>query len=212
MPESANGLYQSDGMISQYMPNNGITAKQQMAFQEYLSNTALQRQMADAKAAGLNPWLMNINGASTPTGSIDHADMLAALRGNVHSGHSVVQQKEGATLKLSDFLIGTGLCNKNQALAIERFAIGLGLIPEDGYVLPDQYVSESANGGAPARTASPRIPRNYTGVWKTSYYVNGEKVSPARFDWWKMTHRGTSFYHDGKEVKNPTLKERWRGF
>lgn len=134
---SAYGAHQMNKAAEQ-------AANRQMAFQEEMSGTSYQRQVADLQAAGINPMLVSkLGGASTPAGAMPQFTNVGAAGaagfGQAAAGMSSAAQAEKTGVE-TDILSETGLAQAKANL--EKTVADFGLTTQQtAKVLTDTELS-----------------------------------------------------------------------
>lgn len=115
---------------------NAAEAQKNRDFQERLSNTSLQRKMADAEKAGLNPiFAVNAEGASAPSGNAatgdspkEATDIINAMTSYTNTMEQIRSQKEIAQMQIqaqiqaAQIAANATIAAANAAAAASRYA------------------------------------------------------------------------------------------
>lgn len=119
--ELKSGYSSYDVIYNRLLEDNRANAREQMAFQERMSNTAHQREVEDLRKAGLNPLLSLNGGASTPGGAYGDVDgsILSAKENNRFQEGQLAKQLQNE-MKIASKNNQTSLQNNRETLKMNK--------------------------------------------------------------------------------------------
>lgn len=165
-------------------------AKEQMAFQREMSNTAVQRQMQDMQNAGINPILAGkYGGASSPTGSMAQTPNFgeAILRGAqiqqaVNTAKKLGTENAIANQSLKQEIMNTKMYNKTGLSPVEAKHTFLNIMGSEGY----KKTKEAVSG----------VESSAKSLMDTLRTINNKRKMRKFLDKKKQTYKGKKYYDD----------------
>lgn len=140
-PALAGGALSYLGQSEANQANAGM-AQQQMQFQERMSSTAHQREVADLKAAGLNPILSANAGSSTPPGAT--AQMQSSTGTMVASAIELMRVKQAMEKERGEIALLEAQKNKtNMETRVIRGEVPQSDIKNDLYDLVKPFIHKA---------------------------------------------------------------------